>query len=332
MTSKRKPDRNLLVIDYRIEEGQYYEAHQQLRVVASRLVKQRDYDAAIETLYSGAKSLLNAGQGGSGGDICLFLIDVFKTSELKPSTTSKGKVLSLLRLFPHQEPTRKRFIGEMISWSSTFGEFPAGDPELHHVAGAIYAEENDAYDAERHLLLGTRDSVTSLARLEYDWYRTDESHTAALYAARAVLPYLLLGNFRDASTSFRLFTNWLREDSKSLGVQEVSSSSFDLRVFPSLPLMNFLGLLLLGAQRGSADVFRLLIDHYTVHLRESASWDEALEQIGEMYYDVRVKRQSNPLFDMMGSLFGGEAGGGQGQPRAKSRRIESSAPAAPELD
>ena len=25
-------------------------------------------------------------------------------------------------------------------WSSKFGEFPAGDPELHHVAGTLYAE------------------------------------------------------------------------------------------------------------------------------------------------------------------------------------------------
>lgn len=25
-------------------------------------------------------------------------------------------------------------------WSSKYGEFPAGDPELHHVAGQLYAE------------------------------------------------------------------------------------------------------------------------------------------------------------------------------------------------
>jgi len=25
-------------------------------------------------------------------------------------------------------------------WSSKFGDFPAGDPELHHVAGTLYAE------------------------------------------------------------------------------------------------------------------------------------------------------------------------------------------------
>ena len=51
-----------------------------------------------------------------------------------------GKLLTLLRAFPPEEPTKKRFIGDMIAWSSKFGEFPAGDPELHHVAGTVYAE------------------------------------------------------------------------------------------------------------------------------------------------------------------------------------------------
>jgi hypothetical protein len=75
---------------HRIEEGQFYEAHQQLRVVASRYVKQENYDAAIDILYSGAQSLLKAGQGGSGGDLCLFLIDVYKSAELKPDVSNKG--------------------------------------------------------------------------------------------------------------------------------------------------------------------------------------------------------------------------------------------------
>lgn len=51
-----------------------------------------------------------------------------------------GKLLTLLRAFPPEEPTKKRFIGDMVGWSSKFGEFPNGDPELHHVAGMLYAE------------------------------------------------------------------------------------------------------------------------------------------------------------------------------------------------
>jgi hypothetical protein len=59
---------------------------------------------------------------------------------VKPDASSKGKLLGLLRAFPKDEPTKKKFVGEMIGWSSKFGEYPAGDPEIHHVAGSLHAE------------------------------------------------------------------------------------------------------------------------------------------------------------------------------------------------
>lgn len=74
----------------RIEEGSYYEAHQQLRVVSQRYVKAKDYDAAIAILFSGAQALLKAGQGGSGCDLCLLLLEVFKTGNKSPSAETKG--------------------------------------------------------------------------------------------------------------------------------------------------------------------------------------------------------------------------------------------------
>lgn len=74
----------------RIAEGQYYEAHQQLRVVASRYVKQENWTAAIDILFGGAQSLLKAGQGGSGGDLCMFLMDVYNKAELVPDAGNKG--------------------------------------------------------------------------------------------------------------------------------------------------------------------------------------------------------------------------------------------------
>lgn len=223
-------------------------------------------------------------------------------------------------------------------WSAKFGEYPAGDPELHHVAGSLYAEEHDAYEAERHLLLGTRDSAEALTRMEYEWYKEDDSHTAATYLARAVLPYLLVANVRAANTSYSTFTSLLSSDKGAgLGVQDVSSGSADIRVFPSLPLLNFLGLLLLAVQRGSPELFRQLQSKYGSHIAEVGMWDEALELIAEMYFGIQRPRQSNPLFDMMGSLFGGGMpgmGGGSGGAGAGSRppvkRVE--APTAEGLD
>lgn len=215
-------------------------------------------------------------------------------------------------------------------WSAKCGEYPAGDPELHHVAGSLYAEEHDAYDAEKHLTLGTKESAELLARVEYEWYTEDDSHTAALYAARAVFPYLLVGNVRDASKSLRLFTSRLSESNKNLAVQDVSSTGSDMRIYPSLPLLNFLGLLLLAIQKTSPDLFKQLKSHYATHLKETGTWDEALESVAEMYFGIQRPRQGNPLFDMMGSMFGGA----QAPKKPPPKRVtgESPAPVAEGLD
>lgn len=54
-----------------------------------------------------------------------------------------GKLVTVLRAFPAGEPTKRKFVDEMIAWSINFGDFPHGDPELHHVAGSLYAEGNE---------------------------------------------------------------------------------------------------------------------------------------------------------------------------------------------
>ncbi len=95
-------------------------------MVASRYVKQANYDAAIDILSSGAQALLKAEQGGSGGDLGLFLMEVYNKAELKPDAGNKGKLLSLLRQFPSDEPSRKRFVQEVIGCAPVRETFELG--------------------------------------------------------------------------------------------------------------------------------------------------------------------------------------------------------------
>ncbi len=70
--------------------------------------------------------------------------------------------------------------------------------------------------------------------------------------------------------------------------------------------------------------------HYAGNLLE-VNWSEALDQIGEMYFGIKIPRQGNPMFDMLGSMLGGGFGGGGGAKKGLGGR--SSAPAAaPGLD
>ncbi|KAI1328816.1 DUF410-domain-containing protein [Xylariaceae sp. FL0255] len=331
--SSGKIDKIIARLQQRISEGQFYEAQQQTRVVAARYTKQANWSDAIDILYNVAQSLLKAGQGGSGGDLCVLLVDTYKQAELKPDAANKGKLLTCLRLFNSEEPTRKKFIGEIIAWSSKFGDYPAGDPEFHHVAGSLYADEGEAYDAEKHLILGTKDSAEVLARMEYKWFKEDDPHTAATYAGRAVLPYLISANVRAANTSYRIFTTALNEDNPGkLGVQDVSSNSADLRVYPSIPLLNFLGLLLLAIQRSSPELYRQLVTKYSSHLKDLDMWNEALEMIAEMYFGIQKPRQSNPLMDMMSGFFGGGGAPGSGSSKKPAIKGPTPMPAAEGLD
>ena len=87
-------------------------------------------------------------------------------------------------------------------------------------------------------------------------------------------------------------------------------------------------MLLLTIQRGSADLFKQLTARYASQIQEIGIWDDALAQIGEQYFAIKIPRQGNPLLDMMGNmLFGGGGGGGNGQrgsqARASSKKVEA---------
>lgn len=185
--------------------------------------------------------------------------------------------------------------------------------------------EAESMDAERHLALGTRESAEVLATYEYEWYLEDDSHTAATYAARCVLPYILTGNLRAAGSAYDLFTSKLCGSSAAPMRQEIQSKSLQQQVFPSLPLLNFLSLLLLVAHRGSADLYRQLGRHYKPYLEEVPSWNDSLAHIGETYFGIRSSKQSNPLFDMMGSMMGF----GAPTPKPRLSKIEASNAAPP---
>ncbi|KAJ5921535.1 hypothetical protein N7466_009861 [Penicillium verhagenii] len=329
----------------KIAAGAYYEAHQQLRVIAARYIKASNWDAAAEILAGGSTALLRAGaqQGAaaSGGDLAIMLVvEVYNKAEWEisgraddgESRSRKKRLIELLREFPSEEPTRKRFIQEIIGWSARFGPLERGDPDLHHAAGSVYAEDNQPYEAEKHLILGTSESAETLAKLEYEWYTHDEPHTAALYASRAIFPYLTTGNLRSANKALLIFTSRLSTLNSSLGVQDVSSASSDIRVYPALPLLNFLSMLLLTIQRGSADLFRQLTAHYATQIRDVGIWDDTLAQIGEQYFGIKIPRQGNPLLDMMsGMLFGGQGQGNAGSSRPAVKKVEAP-PANMDLD
>ncbi|KNG52545.1 DUF410-domain-containing protein [Stemphylium lycopersici] len=140
----------------------------------------------------------------------------------------------------------------------------------------IYGADLEPYHAERHVVLGAKDSPETLANLEYAWCNAEDSQIAPLYTARAMLPFLLAGNLRTPNKFFLFFTTRLSSKA-GLRIQQVSTLSSDLRVYLSLQLLNFLGLLLLSVERGNPSLFRQSKSHHAAHLKD-ANWDEPLDQ------------------------------------------------------
>lgn len=58
--------------------------------------------------------LLKAGQGGSGADLCQYLMEVYQKAELKPDVANKARILGLLRAFPPNEPGKKKFVAGIV--------------------------------------------------------------------------------------------------------------------------------------------------------------------------------------------------------------------------
>jgi hypothetical protein len=128
---------------------------------------------------------------------------------------------------------------------------------------------DDVYPAEKHLLLGTKASPPVLAKLLYEYFLEDSPHTAGMYISRAVLPYLCLQNIRDAQSAMTTFINLLIS-----GENLPPHSTIEgLEIFPSLPLMNFLSLLLAACQRGAPEFFNQLKRQYSQSLEE-VPWNE----------------------------------------------------------
>lgn len=67
---------------------------------------------------------------------------------------------------------------------------------------------------------------------------------------------------------------------------------------------------MLAVERGEAGLFRQLKSQYASHLKD-VNWGDALDTIGEMYFNIKIPRQGNPMMDMLGNMFmGGGLGGG----------------------
>ncbi|GCE99002.1 Golgi to ER traffic protein 4 [Zygosaccharomyces mellis] len=300
-----KLQRTLQRFQIKIEAGDFYEAHQTLRTIANRYVRSKSYQDAIDLITQGSLSFLKAGQGGSGTDLIFYLLEVYDLAQIDVDETSVSRLVQLLMAVDASEPNLKDVVTGMNNWSIKFSEFKFGDPSLHNVIGSKFIEGGYVYEAERYLMLGNHDSLLKYVELLWDWFKQEnDASSIGDYFSRLVFSYLFISNLAWAYEAKELFLQ-LFIDQFHPQVETFDKNGFKLFFFSEIADLNFLQLLLLTCQTKNKELFLNLKDHYS---GSSQKYSNELEFLGQEYFGIVAKKQSNLLQDMMAGFLGGPGG------------------------
>jgi hypothetical protein len=331
MPPNPSPDRALNAILPLISSNQPYEAHQKARTFASRYTKASQFDTAIEVLFQSGRELLKAGQAGSGTDLGCFLVDVYTSKGVKIDDETRGRLTQLIALTGASGTWRKTLIDKCVSWSTTASDYPPGDPDLHHYIGELLYKEGAFEAAESHFIAsGKRDSARILAVMMFEWSRGGAEPGA--YASRGTIPYLLVGNILAARTFLSQYLSTLLSTRPALLVETLTVVERDEIAVTTDPTLNFLQLLVRTCQRagGSTPEYQREARNAWVRLLgryqnqggplSRPEMKQAIVALGAEYFDIQPPRQTNPLADMVSSLFGGPGGNPSSGPRFTAGR------------
>ncbi len=130
-------------------------------------------------------------------------------------------------------------------------------------------QDNEGFEAEKHLLLGTKESPTILAQFMFEWYKEDEIHKAPIYAARLVFGYLFYYRIRECKKALSTFMDLYTTRNSSVSHTTISESFPDTSIFPATPIFNYLSLLIIAAQKTSPELYNSLKKRYAIHLNDN---------------------------------------------------------------
>ncbi|KAH3903295.1 probable Golgi to ER traffic protein 4 [Saccharomycodes ludwigii] len=294
----------------KIKDGHYYEAHQTLRTITNRYVRAKKYDDAIELLAKGAQLLIKAKQGGSATDLIFYLLEVYDLAKIQVDDLSSSRLVQLLSILDPQEPNLKDVITGVNNWSIKFGKYKFGDPYLHHIMSKKLLQGGYCYEAERYMVLATKDSIEDYVNFLWDWYLQAQEESKeegdcniADFYSRIILNYLFIFNIKFAYSAGEMFlTKFINNNKKKVTSWKIKKNEFELSFFPDYEELNFLELLLLTCQSGNKALF--------IGLKQSfpnieSKYSNELQYLGQEYFGIKTQKPVNFLQDMMSGLLGG---------------------------
>ncbi|KAJ2747764.1 hypothetical protein GGI20_000234 [Coemansia sp. BCRC 34301] len=297
-----------------LNEGNYYEGHQELRAIASRLVKQNKHERAVQLLYLGALELCQYHQWGSVADLTSFMINIYVEEKVPVTDESKERVYDIFEKLSSATEYYSRVFEAAIQWSIGALGNGVGDTQMHHFVGCILRKKARYQEAETHFLVGTTESPVALGNMLFEWAARTDTKDYGVFAARGVVKYLALGWYEAACSCWKAFVGRLVQAQPET-VTERAEGTLPSKIGPvyymsGQELVNFVQLLLLTVERAdgspsseSARIFGSLRKQYEGLFGVNAEVvHELLDEVAQKYFGVVVHRQQS-LFDIVNSLF-----------------------------
>lgn len=313
-----KLQRTIARFQQKIDNKDFYEAHQTLRSITNRYVKSTHYPEAIDLLFQGLSILATNKEYGSASDLILYLIQIYGETNIECSNDPavkdyKWKLLDLITLLPDSDPSLGDVAKNALAWSKHSSGSKFGDADLHHLFGTKFlnavgaqTSEDDKYKlfavAELHLILGTHESLPIYVDYLFSWYQEGGREAdAGEFVARAVINYAYLKNIRFAQSALDRFLG------KYVGLgTDISAKVDGLYMFEKLEVSNFIQLLLATLAKVNSGEKYLKLYHHYKQLLVDTGLALLVEYLGRFYFGLNLGNPqggNNMLANLMGGLF-----------------------------
>jgi len=292
----------------KIDNGEFYEAHQMYRTIASRYKTQKKIQDALRLLFDGAKILYEKGQPGSASDLGLLYCTMLDESEtLEEKNVEQIQRLHLLTIthLDEDQPERDQFEKRILQRSIDLSKEKFGCPNIRQAfAKNYYSMVRNTTDDQ----LGTRLLINARNHFQFSNDGQEIAHFMITYSnfgtedevqyfcLQMILQLLHRKAPKTAQTFFDVFC--------------AKHPVLKKQTFPyASPLVNFSKFLLISISEVKADAFKYIKSSYEPFLRlPDPSLFDYTEVIGEMYFGIQRKRpqkSSGGLMGMIENMMGG---------------------------
>ncbi|XBW34736.1 hypothetical protein QEN19_000303 [Hanseniaspora menglaensis] len=290
-----------------------YESYQQMTTILNRYTTPKNYKQGCLIAVEGLKEFSIKNTDSENKEIDLILQDLLKIFVnnviLKNCNTEADydfvkieicKILKNLKI--HDEEILHNSVIILNNFSITKSGFKFGDPLIHDLIADLFYEKNLYLDMERYLVLGNKDSFNKYVNFLWDYYyqAKDQNMNFEEVLSRVVFSYVFTENIKFAKEGCQYLINKFIAEN-NVEVSEKNKKHIGIKFFSSEKTLNFLQLLIIVIQTKNVSFFNKLKEEYT---HEANIYQEQLQYIGEIYFNIRTANKSSGGFNIMDMMKG----------------------------